>query len=162
MITVRLATTPTYLGSTSTPQSLGTVSVSLEALPSFASRGRGTLINRFKMPPPSSVISPAVAPSDMLDEILGSAVFRIVVECGADSIAVVVGPVGQGDIFSLIGGQAPPGGGGRNTSLYVGSIVHTKMQGPNPCGVRCDLGPVSADECCIVCTSGLTTVKFCC
>lgn len=157
MLTVRLATTPNFLGSTPTPQSLGGVNIKLETLPTFQTRGPGTHLNQFSMPTPGRVMSDAVAPGP------SAFVLRVVLQCGKDVGAFVVGPVGENDILSITGGQAPsPTGGGAKQSIYAGSIIHANPQDPNPCRVRCDSGPVMADDCCIVCTVGSTTVKFCC
>ena len=72
------------------------------------------------------------------------------------------GPDATDFTMRYLEGLTAPGGGGTNQNLYVGSIFHSNVQDPNPCQVRCENGPVTADDCCIVCNVGATTVKFCC
>lgn len=157
MLTVRLATTPDFQTGRATPQALGNVQVHLETLPSFGSRGPGAYLGQFSMPIPGRVMSDGLGPSTP------TFVMRVVLQCGPDRAAFVVGPIADDDVLSIFGGQAPaPGGGGTPDSLYTGTIVHANAQDPNPCRVRCDAGPVTADDCCIVCKAGATTVKFCC
>src|SRR5690349_17543641 len=99
MLTVQLATTPNFPGSAPTPQSLGTVNVTLETVPTFQTRGPGTRLNQFKMPAPGRVMSDPVAPGS------ATLVLRIVLQCGSDKAAFVIGPVGLDDVLSLTGGQ---------------------------------------------------------
>ena len=156
MLTVRLATTPNFLGSGPSPQSLGSVAVEFEVLPQFLSRGRGRPLGGFTLPAPGRVMSDALAPS-------GNAILRIELHCGPDVSGFVVGPIGEDDILTITGGQAPPTlGTPSRGSIYAASVVHADPQDSNPCQVRCDDGPVTADDCCIVCSRGQTTVKFCC
>ena len=158
MLTVHLATT-SITGSPACSPQLGHVALFLEALRSFGQRGPGQAISRFVMPSPGACFQDAVLlPSPVV-------VIRLVLQCGKDRVAIVAGPVSDGDVISLIGGQAPspalPQSAARG-SLYAGTVVHS-ANAANPCEVRCDGGTLYAeDDCCVVCRSGATTVKFCC
>lgn len=164
---LHLATTQVLAGSAGAPQAVGRVHLQLEELPSFAYRGPGQRFARFTMPAPGTCYQDSVRlPS-------ASAALRLVLECGNDRAAFVLGPITDADVISLVGGQAPPGHfqlapsalSSRipSPSLYAGTVVHSSNDPSNPCEVRCDSGNVHADDdCCVVCRDGSTTVKFCC
>lgn len=157
-MTVRLATSPAYAPRTRSPQSLGQVRLELEALPSFLTRGPGIPVQRFVLPPPNS------SAQDVVQMPPGMSDLRFVLRCGPDRMSWVIGSIGPDDILTIVGGQSPQAGGmgGSQQSMYFGSVFHVGQRGANPCEVRCDAGPVTPDDCCIVCTSGDATIKFCC
>lgn len=157
MLTVRLATTPDYLGSgRPSPQSQRTVEVRFEVLPQFSSRGRGTPVGAFRFPAPGAVMADAIAPPS-------NAILRVQLRCGPDMSSFVVGPLGDGDVLTITGGEAPPiGGKPSRRSMYAAGVIHVDPQDSNPCQVRCDDDSLLTDDCCIECSRGQTTVKFCC
>ena len=157
MLNMQLGTVPLVGLPTNWPTPRPAV-LTLEQLASFQSRGQGTQFAQVTLPPPGSTLLDGVYTPE------GSFVLRLILEIDGTRVAVVVGPVSDGDSLFVLGGLITSTSSPYQPHhMYSGNVMH--RLGPNQqknCEVRCDHGQLIADECCVRCTKNDVTLKFCC
>lgn len=155
MPTVQLASVPLAAGQVP----VGT-SVLFEVVQSLTSRATGRLLTSMTMPPAGQSLMDAIASPP------GTFFLRITMQSGHAQVAIGMGPIDNSDIIAIIGGPSPTADPhqGRLRSHYSGLVTHTNPQATQiqTCDVYCHASELIADECCVMCTQGDITVKFCC
>lgn len=152
---VQLASLPLPVGYFPLP---GPASIALESIPSLTSRGPGSIFANVSMP------LPGTSYMDAIGSPAGSFFARIIIHVALDQVSINVGPIDEFDIVSIMGGLAPIPGNrdGRLGNVFSGMVVHSRTAQDRRCDVTCAVSELIADECCVICTRGNTTVKFCC
>jgi hypothetical protein len=146
MLTVRMATAP---GPKPLP---GSLRVELGGLDSTGPIS-------LPMPPQGTAVT-----SDPLPAPAKESTFQLQISYFLDEkrVSVLVKGVGPDDSISIFAfgteqsAKEPPG------VLYVGKIVHRNRGVPRDCGVRCEQGAPTFEECCVICRNENIVTETCC
>ena len=154
MLILQVATIPTPSRLTA-PR----VRLELESMPANQLRGLGiSLTGSAGMPMPTA----SVCIADSITTPRGSFNLRIVLSADHDRVSVVIGPIDDGDILSLIGGPVEGDQVVPTHNYFTATFLHRNPARAAGCEIECEHGRKEQGECCVTCKQGTTTMKVCC
>jgi hypothetical protein len=150
MLTVRLATAPD-------PAPMpGILRVELEGLSS-------KIPISLQMPAPGfAIVSPPLPTPTPPPGQVPTFQMLIAYFLGDRSVRVNVSGVGLNDSLNIFASRLDQSPTGAPGVLYVGKIIHSNHIPARNCGVQCEHGSPTFEECCVICRDGNIVTETCC